>query len=344
MAFDVGIHLWFDQPNEEGWARLFRECLRASLGPTPPATPLLPNINVGLRLCRRSENSVVSAWTIPSADVPQIADADLPSVRRDSLLQADLGFPCVLYSAQQQQLEETVHPLSIRLAGPEFDVDGYEYKRNGLVRFSFSNIKVFGVPPELVEHTRAAVPAGQQDRYLRMISRISRNYDVVLDVARKVIERLDPSHLLICTELEVHPLTAHALYHRQIEDFLGDLNWIADLHERGGLYLCSEQSGHLMPPRRESGDYGYLRVQRGSVADVVSRLEHRLQQRRARGGLNELSGDDVRLALSSGAGRTVEAMRDSIIVCAEDGPFAYVEDPLFDLFDLANSTTNTQVH
>jgi hypothetical protein len=342
MAFDVGIHVWFDRPDEADWAGLALECLRAGLSPISAVSR--PDFDVRLRLCRRSENYVVWEATIRSADAFRMAAADFPAVARDSLFQADLAFPCALYSAGQRQIEEAVHPLSIRLAGPEFDVDGYEHKRNGLVRFSFSNVKVFGVPSELVGDTRAAVATGEQDRYLRMISRISRNYDVVLDVARRTVEHLDPGHLLICTELEVHPLTAHGLYHRRIDDFLEDLGWIADLHEEGGLYLCSGCGYHLMPPRRESGDYGYLRAQQGSTADLLSKLEPRLRRWKSSAGRSRLSADDIRIALGSGPARTVEAMRGSILVSADDAPFKYLEAPFFDLFDLASAAADAHVH
>jgi len=344
MGFDVGLHLWFGQNDTKLWPALFRECVSVILESDVMGFQLPSSTVIKLKICERGENNILTELKFFAHEFSGAWRAPNNFVARDYLLHADLAFPCILYEPSAQQLEETAHPLWIRLTGPEFGPDGYEYKRNGLIRFTFSNLKVFGIPSELIERTRVAAATGEQDRFMHMISRIARNSELLLDVAAQIILRLNPEHLMICTELEVHPFTAHALYHRNLRDFLSDLNWVAILHDRGGLYLCAEESVHLMAARRQSRDYGYRRDERGATADFIDKLESYLSRLSLKWNPDRVSDDEIRSALSSRSEREVHSLRNSIMLCSTDGPFAYLEDPLFDLFDVAIAASNARVH
>lgn len=85
------------------------------------------------------------------------------------------------------------------------------------------------------------------------------------------------SHLLVCTEAEVHPLTSHPIYHQDWHEFFADLTKIARLHDEGGVYFCETtiDDPARPSPRTNSFDYGYLRGQfeRDNAAALVERLE-----------------------------------------------------------------------
>jgi len=341
MSFDVGVHLWFDQGIED-WPLIFLECIDVALEPVSETLVLPTDSHITVQSCRRSENNIIWRETLYSRDRKRLKK--IPFQKGDCLLMANLAFPCRLYFAKDRTIRQTIRPLTIRLAGPDFDPNGYEYKRNGLIRISYSNVNVFGVPIELVDQAKNAVASGLQDQYLQMISEVDRNFDVVRILSSRLIERLDPTHLIICTEWEVHPLTAHGLYHRNIADFGDDIHWITRLQREGGLYLFAGDSSKFMAARGISRDYGYLRSQQSTSEDLISKLElqmdrvGRVQNRVA------LSGDEIRLALNSSVSVEKIESRHSLAVWARESPYAYLAEPFFHLFDLIASKRDASVN
>lgn len=90
---------------------------------------------------------------------------------------------------------------------------------------------------------------------------IHHNLDTAVHgLVARIVEALSPRHIVICTNTEVHPLTAHGIYHASERDLFEDLRWISRLHEEGGLHLVGSLPGpRWQPPRKLTHDYGYVR-------------------------------------------------------------------------------------
>lgn len=188
------------------------------------------------------------------------------------------AFDCVRFDPLYRATRARVQPVTIHFFGSTYGWQGLEFKSYGPIRIDFSNTKAFEIPSELVEFVRsAAVGAGDTFAALNMIAELSRNFNSVSGLAERMIASLDPEHLLICTDLEVHPLTSHAIYHNNWRDFIHDLSRILRLHSTGGVYLrlLHADDPAFVGPRKNRQAYGYLRDEYGdgSCGALARRLD-----------------------------------------------------------------------
>lgn len=238
------------------------------------------------------------------------------------------------YDETQDSLLRVERPLDINLYGS----NGYYYKRYGPVRISFYNIESFRIPHTLIDVIqKAQTQRKDATKWLRMIVQLSQNYSVVRDYVRRIIADNLLDHLVICTESEVHPLTAHGIYHRNPQDFLKDLSKIAELHEHGGLYFCDVNSNDMafIAARKSTLDYGYLRSNSGNrsniqlaekigqMADVIMQTADRVQPTR------EQMEECFTLMIDT----DIEEINGGYLLQAKDAPFNYLEEPYFILYD-----------
>jgi hypothetical protein len=240
------------------------------------------------------------------------------------------------------RIQATVAPLDIHYYGPEYGWRGQEYKRLGSVVFYFFNTKVFRIPDELTRDIRRTSEAGSPWPALPVISQLSRNFEAVNGLARRLIAKVNPVHLLVCTEAEVHPLTAHAIYHRDWRDYLRDFGRIASLHERGGAYFCDVAAGEpaFAEPRKESHDYGYIRRWLETQDEFIERVQALVDEVLADPErIEAVSRKQLEDCFLSVDDTEVEELNDSYYLYAGEGPFAYLEEAYFRLWAACGSAS-----
>lgn len=266
--------------------------------------------------------------------------AALPLQISDSMaIEVAATYDSVGYDDVSQALVQSKRRLVAKRFGPKYGWQGLYFKSFGAVRLDWYSIKNFGVPIEVVEAARQ--PSRADTNFMQMIPILRQNYSGPLQVARELIAAFKPRHLVIYSDLDLNPLTAHTIYHREIEDFARDLDAIVALHEHGGLYFTSVQPDHpaFVPPRRLTASYGYLRSELG--ADWVDEITTRIDTAAAQHSLGvDLPPDEIRQALTDTPGTTTELLGNGALVTATDAPFDYVEEPFFRLFALAAQTVH----
>lgn len=251
-------------------------------------------------------------------------------------------FDCFIFDDRSQTVQAEVRPLTISYFGPAHGWKGLEYKSYGLVRLDFSNTKIFRVPHTSMDHVNeTAANRGDITKGLRTMAKVGRNFDAVSGVAKRLINRLDPTHLLICTELEVHPLTAHAIYHSDWREYSKDLEKIARLHENGGVYFCELAPGDpaFRAPRKSPPDYGYLRARYGDQTeeDFVEAIQPMVDEMLKNPGGLTLSKEQIQQCFQSLVDTEVEKLNNSYYLSVVDPPFAYLVEPYFRLYSLNKS-------
>lgn len=254
------------------------------------------------------------------------------------------AFDCFRFENEKKQLEPWIKPLTINYYGSEHGWKGLEYKSYGPVRLDFSNTKAFRVAQTLIDHVKViAESGGDTTKGLKMIAKLGRNFEAVSGLAKRVISKLNPLHLLVCTDLEVHPLTAHAIYHRNWQDYLEDLKKIARLHEHGGVYFydVTLDEPAFSNPRKSPPDYGYLRGQYGdgTEEDFVEQLQPMVNAILLNPERVRISRDQIEECFFSLGFTEVEKLNDSYYLSAIDAPFAYLEEPYFRLYESAYNSS-----
>jgi hypothetical protein len=168
-----------------------------------------------------------------------------------------------------------------------------------------------------------------------VISQLRQNFEAVNGLALRLIKSLNPKHVLVCTEAEVHPLTAHAIYHRDWRDYLRDYSKIVSLHERGGTYFCSVEPDEpaFVEPCRVSHDYGHLRHYSLTQEEFVERVEALVSDVIADQGKVEATSREVFENWSLRFDDTeVLQINDSYYLYAGEGPFAYLDEAYFEIW------------
>lgn len=331
MSFDLGIHAWYESAPDQRPA-LFAKVAASIPGP----------ITGRLRVADADPSEIVLDVTLQQDDEESIESALKPFVGEHFAYEFERTFECSVLSRSLDSTMQEARPLTVHLCGSRYGVDGYYYKRNGLLRLSFSNVGVFGVPSRLIERVQMLPPgSAEQMQALKAIARISHNIDLIHEVASAIICRTDPIHLMVCTEWEVHPLTAHAVYHRDLAEFSADLFRIAQLHEQGGLYLqAPKETQKYSEPRRTSQDYGYLRNP-ASRAQLATRIE---TYAKTAGACRETLPDQhIKEALLTSPGTDVRELLLSLYVATDQGACGYLEHQFLDLATLCPASSSGYV-
>lgn len=318
MSYDLGIHVWYDSEIDH------RPSLFAK------AAVSVPGLTAGrLTVADTDPSEIVLDLQLQASDEQTIEEALRPFLGEKFAYQFERTFECRVEAETTDGTAMESRPLSVHLCGSGYGVDGYYQKRNGLIRLSFSNVRVFWIPQKLLERARKLPPgSSEQTQALRAIGMISHNIDVVHSTAEAIILGTDPTHLMVCTEWEVHPLTAHAMYHRDLTDFGRDLCRIVSMSEQGGLYLQPpEETGKYADPRKGTLEYGYLRNTAAS-AELAARIET------SKGKVvnaSLLPEDRVKEVLMTAPGIESRELRQSLYIAAGEGTCSYLEGPFFDL-------------
>lgn len=318
MSYDLGIHVWYESEIDR------RPSLFAK------AAVSVPGLTTGkLTVADTDPSEIVLDLQLQASDEQTIQKALRPFLGENFAYQFERTFECRVEAGTTDGTTMEPRPLSIHLCGSGYGVDGYYLKRNGLLRLSFSTARVFSIPTKLLERARTLPPGSiEQIQALRAIGAISHNIDVVHSTAEGIILGTDPTHLMVCTEWEVHPLTAHAMYHRDLTEFGKDLCRIVSMSEQGGLYLqAPEETGMYADPRKVTLEYGYLRNATAS-AEFASRVEM-LKGKVVNAGL--LPEDRVKEVLMTAPGTEIRQLRQGLYIATGEGACSYLEGPFFDL-------------
>lgn len=323
MSFSVGIHLLWDHTELD-----IRDTWRRVLGCVPDPIeyldfdgPHLPKKFLRARVFDRCEREIYNQ-AVNSDDYEDVIALLADYVRSDVRHNVDSFFNFLDYEADKGGLFVSVGPMDFSFFGPQY-CRGFFRKTRGDLQISFSSLGSFlvnsALPPTIIEKLRG-------------------NYETaVLGLAKTVVAETDPSHLVVCTESEVHPLTAHSIYHRDWREVFVDLDKIARLHEFGGGYFSDipPEDPAFSKPRKASLDYGYRRgqLEDRSASDLAGRLQPYVDRLLTRGRTPE--GSELLLAKAfAGLQRTkAERLKDSYLLSAHNSPFAYLEEPYFKLFE-----------
>lgn len=345
MSIDVNIHVWLEQGTHYDSLKEL-ECVLECIA-TPQHTDSDGSMLTRFERMEIYDNSfprMVMEKAIATNDVSEVLPRLGLYVGPKFHYEFNSVFDCFIFDDRSQKLQPEIRPLTINYYGSEHGWKGLEYKSYGSVRLDFSNTKVFRVPQTLIEHVKDTTQSGgDTTEGLKMIAKLGRNFDAVSGLARRIIKKLNPTHLLVCSDLEVHPLTAHAIYHRNWQDYSEDLKKIARLHEHGGVYFCdvTPDEPAFQQPRKSPPDYGYLRRQYGDHAeeDFVEKLQPMVNAIMQNPESMRLSKDHVEECFFSLGFTEVEKMNDSYYLSVIDAPFAYLEEPYFRLYEVAYNSS-----
>ncbi|MYA80656.1 MAG: hypothetical protein F4X39_09040 [Acidobacteriia bacterium] len=276
-----------------------------------------------------------------------LAEVDLPSpdpvsVRRVATEHASEGisyeirtaFPAFAYAWKERTEVETIGPLRIHIPG-SLVISGTP-RAYGHIQFVYENTDLFYAPPVLPEHAREALAEGDDAvRYLRIMNRIFHNVDLAVHhVVEKMVEAVGPRHVVLCTDDEVHPLTAHGVFHACAGDFVKDLIWIGRLHEEGGLYLVESSSvTNGEAPRKVTSDYGYLRRDGQDRDTFLKELRPVVDRIRRSGDAIAGAVVDVNVALSEASRSEIKRLREGLYVCNDHETAGYLQDAYFRIFE-----------
>lgn len=342
MSIDVNIHLWFGNIGQYEPLDVFRwvlDCVAVSQNLDIDGKP--PARFGQLKVCDTTHSEMVIDRLLNTSDVAKVLEELKSFVGPKFHYEIWSAFDHLRYNDDTDSLEPWLHPLTINYFGPEYEWQGHDFKRYGPVRIDFSNTKVFQIPRILIDRTRETARKGKNaTRGLQMIAKLSHNFDTVSELARKLILKLNPRHLLVCTDLEVHPLTSHSIYHSDWQDYCEDLRKIARLHEYGGVYFCevAPDEPAFIEPRKLPPDYGYLRGRFGDQTETefVHSLQPYVDQILAAPRLGNLSNAQIQECFQALGSTMVEAFHDSYYLSITDPPFAYLEEPYLKLYEIAS--------
>jgi hypothetical protein len=340
MSYDITVHVWLGEMNDDEAFSARRQLLQDIAIPNHPAKDgsNVPRF-ARLKICETAYSEVVLDRLVRSNEVEPILK-EMESYKGDAFaFQIDSAFDCKLYNDELDTIEETVHPLAVDFFGPGYGWQGHDFKFYGPIKIDFSSTKVFQVPSSLPEIIRTKARRGEEaTRWLKIIADISHNFDAVKGLVERVILHLNPEHLLVCTDSEVHPLTCHAIYHRNLQDYVGDLKKIAYLHEYGGAYFCDVRPDEpaYRDARKQAPNYGYLRDRYASQTDaeLVRRLQPLVNQVLADPSILRLTDSQISICFQGLSSTIAEPFYNSYYLSVTDPPFAYLEEPYIRLYEM----------
>jgi hypothetical protein len=346
MSYDVTVHIWLGEASDDEVFAARKQILQDIAIPTHPGGDG-SNVPRFMRLKIRDTaySEVILDHAIRSNEIEPVLK-EIKNYKGNAFaFQIDSVFDCKLYDDGLDIFEETIHPLTINFFGHEYEWQGHDFKFYGPIRIDFSNTKVFQVPPSLPEIIREKARRREDTtRWLKIIAGISHNFDIVKDLAERVILHINPEHLLVCTDSEVHPLTCHAIYHRNLQDYVWDLKKIAYLHEYGGVYFCDVKPDEpaYQGARKQAPNYGYLRDRYASQTDaeLVRRLQPLVSQVLADPSILRLTGSQISSCFQGLTSTIAEPFHNSYYLSVTDPPFAYLEEPYMKLYEMVRRSKN----
>ena len=133
----------------------------------------------------------------------------------------------------------------------------------------------------------------------------------------------------------MHPLTAHAIYHRDWRQYSKDLEKIARLHEEGGVYFgdVAPDDPAFIGPRKSPPDYGYLRKLNESEDDFVELLQPIVNAVLRDPQSVLLSKEQIEDCFTSLGSTKVEELNDGYFLMVSVPPFEYLEEPYLKLYE-----------
>lgn len=249
----------------------------------------------------------------------------------------DTEYPIMVYDQTKDKIINAFYPLDIEFYGINYGENCYYHKRFGHIELSFQNVGNFAIPSELPEKARTFSDAGENsEKYLVMISQLGMNYDRISKLIRKIAEKIDPLHVIACTESDVNPLVSHSIYHRDIEDFTKDLVRIALLHEFGGSYfsVLENETSTNLPPWKEASGYGYLRGKFGDNSNecLKEKLEHLSNFVLLNREWISLPIENIAKELELNTDTSSEKIGRGYLLTSFNAPFSYLEDIYFRIY------------
>lgn len=337
MSDDVNIHLWLEPQSKYDALEMFGGVLACVAVPEHPDDGRQLTRFENIKVYDASFSKVVWNEAIATNDTSKVLAKLKQYFGPRVHCEIASAFDCFHFGDEKKQIEPWLKPLAINYYGSEYGWEGLEHKSYGSVQIAFSNTKAFRVPPTLIDHVKEIIErGGDASEGLRMIAKLGRNFEAVSSLAKRIINKLNPLHLLVSTELEVHPLTAHAIYHRNWQDYLEDLKKIARLHERGGVYFCdvTPDEPAFRGARKSPPDYGYLRGQYGDQTELnfIEALQPMVNTILQNPKSVQLSKKQFEECLYSSVSTEVEKLNDSYYLSVIDPPFAYLAEPYFELY------------
>lgn len=339
MSTDVNIHLWFENIEQYEISELFGQVL--------DCIPIPKNLDKGrsytrfldLKICEIDSSEIIVNCRTDTNDVADILEYIKRFTEPHIHYEVNTVYDHLSYDKDTNDLKPSLRPLIINYDGPEFGWQGHNFKRYGPVRIDFSQKMAFSIPSLLTNRVEETVRKGGDATHdLWMIDQLSRNFDLVRGLAKRLILRTNPKHLIVCTDVEVHPLTSHLIYHRDLQDYCEDLRKIARLHEYGGVYFCEVMPDEpaYIEPRKSPPDYGYLRgpYVSNTEEEFVRMLQPYVDQILAAPDLPNLSNAQIRECFESLEVTVAEAFQDSYLLSVNEPPFSYIEEPYLKLYDL----------
>ena len=256
-------------------------------------------------------------------------------------IEAETSFPLLTFDPFSDSLNDESIELTVILDREDFQ-NWPEQKMNGQIRIRFAGVRRFISPEYQCLYQFNKMPSSREteqdvSRRMEMAGQIRRNYEIIWSIARELISRVDPAHIVVCADEVVHQLIAYTVYHRNWKHYLWDLRKIVQLHENGGVYFRDVGQGRpdFMFPHKDRG-YGDYRSKRRDESKLKRRLhpfvEAILKDQRP----VELSKDEIEECLISSLDDVVvEQINDTYMISSKDAPHSYLEEPYFRLFEQA---------
>ena len=340
MSQEVNIHLWLGEPEQFSPVEVFGMVLECI------AIPKHSNVQKGsapkrfeqLRIYDRGEGNVVLNKAMETNDVLEITNELDSYVGPGFCYEVESVFDRYVYYPRQCNLEANVVPLHINYYGPSYEWGPIHFKSYGpIVIYFFSKSSFYG--SQQLKELNARSQRLHAIENAKISEKLSHNYDAVDGLAKRISKVLNPIHLLICTDYEISPLTSHGIYHRDWRDYLTDFEKILCLHEYGGVYFCNvnREDPAFIEPRKEGAGYGYLRHNEQDerklvefakkIESLIGEVSHDPER------IKSVSKDQLEACFYTLNSTKVEKINDSYYLSACDAPFAYLEEPYFELHE-----------
>jgi hypothetical protein len=296
-----------------------------------------PNRFSRLRIYNMGLSKVVVDEMVNTNDVTVVWEKIEPYIASHYFCEIDSAFDCFVFNNTNKSLDAEVRPLKIHFYGPKYGWNGFEYKSYGPIRLCFSNTKVFQVQRSLIDFTQRTAECGlDTTNGLNMIAKIGRNYDVISNISKQLILHLNPKTLLVSTDLDVHPMMAHSIYHSNKRQYVEDLRKIARLHKEGGIYLydVTPSDPAFVSPRNFPQDYGYLRsLYLSEVKDeLIKEFECMVEDiYNNPDGIN-LTDGEIDNCFGELISTEVSQLNGCYYLSVYDAPFEYIEEPYLSLY------------
>ena len=331
MSFSLGIHLWWNEDPDLS-SSLVKSILKSvaepsgrSLNETREALPpKIQTVQIFEKCFKEIHRESVETDNL-DAVISTLGD-----LHENRCYVVSTWIEYLEYESGEDEVAESITGMDAVFFGREYCLGGTYYKTRGRVELSISNVNIFAPDPGL---------SGDSDRHRTFIEQLNTNYETVIEpLVSRLIAECKPSHLLVCTEAEVHPLTCHTMYHQDWHEFFADLTKIARLHEEGGVYFCETMIDDpaRQLPRKTGLDYGYLRgkFEQDNAAALVERLEP-LSDKLLNEEIvpNNYSLETLEQIFAQLKQTKVMKVDDGYLLSAHGSPFSYLEEPYFDLFE-----------